>query len=496
MADATVAAPVGAVADRHSARVETEEQRQARKRREAEDRKRREEQQHRQQQQRASAASEAQHRSSQGGQAAQAQSQRPQQQPGQPPGEQKPAKPLPPEADGKETNLLRRPTRFQCRIGFRNDLPDVPAEPKFLTYQFNKDRYVQWRPTTLEKAHTHDILCEPDLGIPIDFMSYDPLWAPRDPNATLDPEDIALMEGLNAAPAAAAPKKHRPELAWLMRTKYISNDETVRQAAGATERRARMLRQQALVADEELEGLDDRQKQIHIINKTFEAAKEPPVHATNPSLTAVSVLPILPDTDRWRHHYVHASFDTAPTEDVEGYKHLTAEQRSQLETKAIIKSYAIQSDNQVEKFVALLMPQLDAQDEPSSSDNGDHYVWVREYNYMVKPEKSGERQTYCLRFDDDAVRYLDLNTKLVLNKKKAKDGGSKLTDLGDFKRPQLITLKRRGESQQEQQITQKKLRALEQGATGQLQEQMALSVVPAGNSDDEDVDISGSSDSE
>lgn len=54
------------------------------------------------------------------------------------------------------------------------------------------------------------------------------------------------------------------------------------------------------------------QKLINNINKSFEAAKKPPVHPTNPNLTAVAVLPLLPNEDLWGNQYTEVVFDFPP----------------------------------------------------------------------------------------------------------------------------------------------------------------------------------------
>lgn len=50
------------------------------------------------------------------------------------------------------------------------------------------------------------------------------------------------------------------------------------------------------------------------------------------------------------------------------------------------------------------------------------YDWVREYSYSVQNEQSVASHTFVFRFGDSGVRYLDLGTRLVVQKRsKLKD---------------------------------------------------------------------------
>ena len=85
-----------------------------------------------------------------------------------------------------------------CSVKYKNNLPDVPFGPKFLSYPFDSQRYlhtvpadvaevhvlsvmllytihsptryIQYNPTSLERNHKHELLTEVDLGVPIDLI--------------------------------------------------------------------------------------------------------------------------------------------------------------------------------------------------------------------------------------------------------------------------------------------------------------------------------------
>jgi len=88
-----------------------------------------------------------------------------------------------------------------CRVKYCNRLPDIPFDPKFLTYPFDSNRFVkvwfkisfsltlqdieslyvrvvtpspvQYHHTSLEGDYKHELHTETDLGLDIDLISMD-----------------------------------------------------------------------------------------------------------------------------------------------------------------------------------------------------------------------------------------------------------------------------------------------------------------------------------
>ena len=88
-----------------------------------------------------------------------------------------------------------------CRVKYNNHLPDIPFDAKFIAYPFEANRYehvltiilcycfknismpatnlnnlfrfVQYKPTSLEKNYKHELLTEVDLGVNIDLIDPD-----------------------------------------------------------------------------------------------------------------------------------------------------------------------------------------------------------------------------------------------------------------------------------------------------------------------------------
>ncbi len=70
---------------------------------------------------------------------------------------------------------MRQPTGvdLKCKIKYQNNLPDIPFDPKSIAYPFDPNRYIEYKPTTLEKQYKWDILTEQDLGIRMDLINQD-----------------------------------------------------------------------------------------------------------------------------------------------------------------------------------------------------------------------------------------------------------------------------------------------------------------------------------
>ena len=80
-----------------------------------------------------------------------------------------------------------------CRIKYCNTLPDIPFEPKFITYPFESTRFIQYNATSLERAYKHELLTEHDLGVTIDLINPDTYK--YNPNLTANyPEDEKILE--------------------------------------------------------------------------------------------------------------------------------------------------------------------------------------------------------------------------------------------------------------------------------------------------------------
>ncbi|OVA15607.1 RNA polymerase II-associated [Macleaya cordata] len=349
---------------------------------------------------------------------------------------------------------------------FRNELPDPTAQPKLLSLNTNKDQYTKYTITSLEKMHKPKLFVEPDLGIPLDLLDIS-VYNPPSIRPPLDPEDEELLRDAELTTPVKQDgirRKERPTdkgVSWLVKTQYISPLSMDAAKTSLTEKQAKELRE-TRGGRNLLENLNDREKQIQAIEASFEACKSRPVHATNNRLQPVEILPLLPDFDRYEDQFVLAAFDSDPTADSEVYSKLNSSVREEHEaqatyfiiifytnssiiTQAIMKSFVVSGSDpaKAEKFLAYMAPSPDELWKDIYDENEDvSYSWVREYHWDVRGDDADDPTTYLVAFDEAAARYLPLPTKLVLRKKRAKEGRS-ADEVEYYPVPSSVTVRKR-----------------------------------------------------
>ncbi|XP_014118228.1 PREDICTED: RNA polymerase II-associated factor 1 homolog, partial [Pseudopodoces humilis] len=271
-----------------------------------------------------------------------------------------------------------------CRVKFCNSLPDIPFDPKFITYPFDQSRFVQYKATSLEKQHKHDLLTEPDLGVTIDLINPDTYRI--DPGVLLDPADEKLLEEEIQAPTSSKrSQQHAKVVPWMRKTEYIST-EFNRYGVSNEKPEVKIgvsVKQQ--FTEEEI--YKDRDSQIAAIEKTFEdAQKAITQHYSKPRVTPLEVMPVFPDFKMWINPCAQVIFDSDPApKDTSGAAAL------EMMSQAMI-SY--------------------------------DYKIAREYNWNVKNKASkGYEENYFFIFrEGDGVYYNELETRVRLSKRRARAG--------------------------------------------------------------------------
>ncbi|KAL5576918.1 hypothetical protein UlMin_018617 [Ulmus minor] len=344
-------------------------------------------------------------------------------------------------------NRLKKPTTFLCKLKFRNELPDPSAQPKLMSMRRDKDQYSRYTITSLEKTYKPKLFVEPDLGISLDLLDLS-VYNPPSIRPPLDPEDEELLrddEAVTPAKKNGIKRKERPTdkgVAWLVKTQYISplSIESTKQSFTEKQKEQRERGGRNL-----LESLNDRDRQIKDIEASFEACKSRPVHATNKNLYPVEVLPLLPDFDRYDDQFVVATFDGAPTADAETYSKMDDSIRDAHESQAIMRSYKVAGSDRSdpEKFLAYMVPSADELSKDIYDEHEDvSYSWVREYHWNVRGDNADDPTTYLVSFDETEARYLPLPTKLVLRKKRSKEGRTG-EEVEHFPVPSRVTVRKR-----------------------------------------------------
>ncbi|XP_062872345.1 RNA polymerase II-associated factor 1 homolog [Trichomycterus rosablanca] len=316
-----------------------------------------------------------------------------------------------------------------CRVKYCNSLPDIPFDPKFITYPFDQHRFVQYKATSLEKQHKHDLLTEPDLGVTIDLINPDTYRI--DPDIVLDPADEKLLEEEIQAPTSSKrSQQHAKVVPWMRRTEYISTEfnrygvsnDKVEVKIGVS------VKQQF----KEEEIYKDRDSQITAIEKTFEdAQKNIAQHYSKPRVTPVEVLPVFPDFKMWINPCAQVIFDSDPAP-----KEVPGSAAVDMMSQAMIRGMMDEEGNQ---FVAYFLPNeetlrkrkrdVDEELDYMPDDLYDYKI-AREYNWNVKNKASkGYEENYFFIFrDEDGVYYNELETRVRLSKRRAKAGAQSTTN--------------------------------------------------------------------
>uniref|UniRef100_A0A3Q3JCX0 RNA polymerase II-associated factor 1 homolog n=1 Tax=Monopterus albus TaxID=43700 RepID=A0A3Q3JCX0_MONAL len=316
-----------------------------------------------------------------------------------------------------------------CRVKYCNSLPDIPFDPKFITYPFDQHRFVQYKATSLEKQHKHELLTEPDLGVTIDLINPDTYRI--DPSILLDPADEKLLEEDIQAPSSSKrSQQHAKVVPWMRKTEYISTEfnrygvsnEKVEVKIGVS------VKQQ--FTEEEI--YKDRDSQISAIEKTFEdAQKSITQHYSKPRVTPVEILPAFPDFKMWINPCAQVIFDSDPAP-----KDMSGPAGVEMMSQAMIRGMMDEEGNQ---FVAYFLPNEDTlRKRKRDCEEGLDYMpdelydykIAREYNWNVKNKASkGYEENYFFIFrDGDGVYYNELETRVRLSKRRAKAGAQSTTN--------------------------------------------------------------------
>ncbi len=222
-------------------------------------------------------------------------------------------------------------------------------------------------------------------------------------------------------------------------------------------------------------GRDARTEQAAAIEASFAAVAQPPVHATNPSLRPVEVLPVLPDFERWADAFVHLQFDQDPLAEVQYAPKLPpavkgapppaipaadAALREAACRGAFMKSYALSGADGAppEKIIVYFAP-TEAEARRAAGGAGIAEgasvaaEWVREYSYDTRDES----QLLVLFMGDGKASYVPVHKRVALRRRAARvrDGAAL-----DVARPASVTLRRRKRTDEEEATAAAAKRAL------------------------------------
>ncbi|KDD75130.1 hypothetical protein H632_c854p2 [Helicosporidium sp. ATCC 50920] len=296
--------------------------------------------------------------------------------------------------------------------------------------------------TEEERSLSCSVPLDADAGLALTPLDIDRWAVPSDPAelGQLDPADAALLESEeDESSTRGALRGKGGELSWLLRTSYLAAGSKAHSIKGSAAG-GRASRDGAASAEGEprLETYS-KEERVAAIHASFEQAQSPPVHATDPSLYPVEVLPILPAEEGEERSFVLALFESDPLADA---PHLAAlARRLGLPGAAAglqLKSFKQRSGSgHVDHFVAGLALQEPAvEGAPGAEALEGSYKWLREYDSNVRYDS--KNATFLFRFAEDHVAYHDLNTKLALRKRQRAVRGD---DEDAFLQPEKVILR-------------------------------------------------------
>ena len=312
-----------------------------------------------------------------------------------------------------------------CKVKYQNNLPDIPFDPKFLEYPFDSQRFVNYKPTSLERNYKFELQVEHDMGIFVDLVLPDAYALPPEDEIVLDPKDEKLLEEDYASTAnLKRSQRHAKNISWMRRPDYISTEQTRYQPTTIEKIESRI--GYAVRKKGETDNIYmDREAQIVKIEKTFDDNKlDITEHHSKKGVYAEAVYPILPDDQLWKFPCAQVIFDSDPAP--HGLPSLT---QNEMMSQAMIRGVM---DESGEQFVAYFLPteetmekrKKDFAEEKEYDDEAEYeYKMFREYNWNVKSKASkGYEENYFMVQREDGLYYNELETRVRLTKRRLKAG--------------------------------------------------------------------------
>ena len=329
-------------------------------------------------------------------------------------------------------NQLKRETAFLCPIEFKNDLPAVPVDWKFLRVPVGTGSFVKYSHADLQDEMRKDAALVSDLGITLDPMVARAFRVPAT-RVSLAKADAALLEDGDGAKARTGLVERgknvkRPDLSkalWLMNTQYISS-ATMPEHLGRSEQAYAKGKAGGVGGDFGVEddGLSSRERQIAAIENSFASAKRAPSHVSGKAgVTPVEIIPVLPDFKRLRCDHLHFVFDEDPTKDVGVLSGANDSEKSAAMERAIAKPFTVTTGEGPSKVLGLMLPADPTLEtvfaSAPDSKTAEQYHWIREYKYAVDVENDPMLGTMVFFFDTSTktATYVDLHTKISLSKR-------------------------------------------------------------------------------
>ena len=192
---------------------------------------------------------------------------------------------------------------------------------------------------------------------------------------------------------------------------------------------------------------DSLEGAVKAIEKSFTDAENLTLstarHPTDPSLTPVAVLPVLPDDVCWENEYLQATFDVDPSLMMAGDMETTYS-RDRV-AKALVKG---ETNRAGKAFLSYLVPAEGSSGVGEAAGIGEdgedvELEWVRDYHFELKTAAGDASTTYFLAVSDEAAGFNQVGSKVVLTRNFA---------MPVAERPSRITFRRREREEAEEEV--------------------------------------------
>jgi len=285
-----------------------------------------------------------------------------------------------------------RRTDLICKVKYSNTLPDIPFDPKFITYPFDSQRFISYNSTGLERNYKYEILTEHDLGVTIDLILPETYEVEKENmDVPQDPDDEKLLEEdfNSTVQDKKRQARHSQPLSWMRKPDYISTEQTRYQPTTIDKVEADIgFNVRKKMKEENM--YQDKDSQISAIEKTFDDARIPiERHHSKPNVVPVEEFAILPDYDMWKYPCAQVIFDTDPAP--AGHNpHMQNDMMAQAMIRGVM-------DESGEQFVAYFLPTNETLEKRQADfrldqdyKEGEEYEYkmAREYNWNVKSKQS------------------------------------------------------------------------------------------------------------
>jgi len=312
-------------------------------------------------------------------------------------------------------------SEFLCDVFYSNHLPDIPFEPKLIKIYLPNERLHRYCGASLEQSLRIPFVTDKYCGMALDLLHPSLYARPHGvKRGDLHADDRALLpQGALKPGQRAQPTQmqlfEQGSMNWLRKQELQLNNlyEMNIRTIGAAEARQREVQRVEELKKKAMQE-DTREKQIELIEKTFELAKQTPVHPSKKDVSIVSIQSIFPELD-FQHHdasngegevpyeHVRAKNVARPIELIDPFdpRFADLDEESQAEQRALYEEWVHRSMFNVEySWVEYDFPPLDEPDHEKKDEDAtlmDTAVDSKEKSQPVSTEEDERMKAVARR---------------------------------------------------------------------------------------------------